>query len=135
MTEVEVFARDLIQNPKDAATLAAFSDWLEEHGRPDPATHLREGRIQPDWPIVQAAISLTCCRFLPASFDKRFVRNVCEPLVHAQRTSITVKQWAWLWRLAYKYRRQIRNLEVRRYADLLCGKVPTPTLTQPTLFD
>ena len=49
---------------------------------------------------------LVRCTFLPASFDKRFVKNIASQL--ANSGEITEKQRAYLVKLVYKYRRQIK---------------------------
>lgn len=47
------------------------------------------------------AHQLNCCRFLPASFDKRFAREV------AGATELTERQIELLKQYYYKYRKQI----------------------------
>ena len=49
---------------------------------------------------------LVRCTFLPASFDKRFARDLNSQL--ANGGEITEKQRAYLVKLIHKYRRQIR---------------------------
>jgi len=49
---------------------------------------------------------LVRCIFLPASFDKRFVRDLYSQL--ANSGEITEKQRAYLAKLVHKYRRQIK---------------------------
>lgn len=44
---------------------------------------------------------LDCCRFLPASFDKRFVRQM------QSATQISERGAAQLWRIFKRYRRQM----------------------------
>ena len=48
---------------------------------------------------------LSHCRFVPASFDKRFVRGMASQISSGE---ITEKQRAYLVKLIHKYRRQIR---------------------------
>lgn len=48
-----------------------------------------------------AVIALTKCSFLPASWDKRFVRDM------ADKAEVSEKQAASIARLAWRYRKQL----------------------------
>lgn len=51
---------------------------------------------------LQILNRLQGCRFLPGSFDKKFSRNV-DPL-----NISPLQQW-WIYKLGYKYRKQIKS--------------------------
>lgn len=53
------------------------------------------------------AIHLGACRFLPASFDKRFARDMWAIAAENPEKELTEKQHTYLCRAVYKYRRQI----------------------------
>jgi hypothetical protein len=58
----------------------------------------------------EAVRVLSLCSFLPSSFDKRLVRRWAESLETQPRRPMTEKGKAYLWRLVWKYRRQIGNI-------------------------
>jgi hypothetical protein len=61
-----------------------------------------------------AVAGLWRCTFLPGSWDKRFARAL------AQRDAskpLSDKQRDWLWRLVWKYRRQIPDARIVRVAQ------------------
>lgn len=63
---------------------------------------------------LKACKALNYCTFQPGSWDKRFVRNLFQEMWHEptrakQDATITDGQREWLWRLVWKYRRQIRD--------------------------
>ena len=56
---------------------------------------------------IAVALALGRCTFLPASWDKRFARDMASAAQHAPASEITDRQRAHLLRLCHKYRRQI----------------------------
>lgn len=55
---------------------------------------------------IRAIKMLSRCTFLPASFDKRFVRSMVDKANDPEPTPLTPKQDALLWRMVHRYRRQ-----------------------------
>lgn len=53
---------------------------------------------------LRAARTLSSCRFAPATFDRRFARDVA---AFPAEAVLTPKQRACLWRLVHRYRRQL----------------------------
>jgi hypothetical protein len=70
--------------------------------------------------LAMAALSPARITHLPASFNKRFGRDMAA-LAEAESYSLTDRQRWLLWRMVYRYRRQIRDLrlldEALRHAD------------------
>jgi uncharacterized protein (TIGR02996 family) len=113
MPTADDFLLALIAAPRDQTRAVIFSDWLEERGEMQQATALRQGRIRVDGATGGAMIALSQCRFAPATFDKRFVRQVCNHHAYLlPDASLTLPQWALIWRLAWKYRGQIAALRL-----------------------
>lgn len=52
---------------------------------------------------------LSRCTFLPASYDKRFVRSMVQMAEAPEPVSLTERQDALLWRMVHRYRRQHRK--------------------------
>ena len=65
-----------------------------------------------------AAQCLAECRFLPASFDKRFAREF------SGSSQGTGRQVQTLWRMIYRYRRQIQDMELIEEARRINGALP-----------
>lgn len=57
--------------------------------------------------VIAIARALGDCFFLPASWDKRFARQMAYVAEHSPDKDLTDKQIANLIRLAHKYRRQM----------------------------
>jgi uncharacterized protein (TIGR02996 family) len=96
----------VLHAPYDKTRLAVFADWLEENGDPH-AEVLRRGRMPVDDADRMAAIVLQACNFAPATFEKRFVRNVCPGLSDDSTQELSPSQRFNLWRLVWRYRKQI----------------------------
>ncbi|HEX2868777.1 MAG TPA: hypothetical protein VHO03_17180 [Ignavibacteriales bacterium] len=58
----------------------------------------------------RAAIALGRCRFLPASWNKRFAQDMSS--LACTGGEITEKQRTCLWKVVYRYRRQISDPEI-----------------------
>lgn len=56
---------------------------------------------------IRIVTALRACTFLPASWDKRFARDLYDTATYAPGHELTDRQRAWLLRLVHKYRRQI----------------------------
>lgn len=65
----------------------------------------------------KAVKALANCRFLPGTFDKRIARKWAEKAAQDLLAPMTDKGRACLWRLVWKYRRQIDD-EIVNYAML-----------------
>lgn len=91
------------------------------------AERMRESVVSNQWFAMdemdkRAACALGCCTFLPGVPAKRFAQEMAQKARHCEPT-ITEKQRAWLWKLVYTYRRQIRDAEVvERAARIRSGK-------------
>jgi hypothetical protein len=59
-----------------------------------------------------AAIMLNECTFLPASFDKSFVRSIYSIAHSTPTVELTPKQAAYLEKITYRYRRQLVNVRI-----------------------
>lgn len=65
--------------------------------------------------IERAAVAGLCrCTFLPTTWDKRFVRALAQ---HDSTKPLSEKQQEWLWKLVWKYRRQIEDTVLIRHAQ------------------
>lgn len=70
---------------------------------------------------LEIIIGLHTCKFLPGSWDKRFVND----LYHKKPDPpLTDTQNEWLFRLLYKYRKQVPNLYLKYHNNPLCAKKP-----------
>ena len=56
---------------------------------------------------AKIAAALVRCTFLPASWDKRFARDIAAQAEHRPDMPLTDRQAAHLLRLVHKYRRQL----------------------------
>jgi hypothetical protein len=68
----------------------------------------------------KAIDALAGCTFLPGSFDKRIARQWHDMAKRDPLKPMTVKGRACLWRLVWKYRRQIGDTALIEYAALTC---------------
>ncbi len=82
-----------------------------------------------------AAFQLADCTFRPGSFEKRFARDIAS-LVALGRAVLTPRQLYYLWKLCYRFRRQLTG-PVRAEAER--RHAPPPAVAkgfkQPTLFE
>lgn len=101
----------VLSNPTELSHQQVYADWLEDGERYEEATALREGRMLVDEDAVHAAASLIRCSFSPGSPDKRFVRDVLIGVADRLVRNLTVKQVAYLWKLVFRYRRQVMKLK------------------------
>ena len=56
---------------------------------------------------IEIAKSFNSVTFLPGSFDKRLAQNMCSFALNHPDKEITERQSEWIYRLLYKYRRQV----------------------------
>ncbi len=122
MPTADEFVAAIRERPLDDALCAAFHDWLEEQAlHPDVVIHLRAGRMPLTGLDEVAVASLYSCTFLPGSWNKRFARDVYNVVVDRREVLamawLTPKQYACLWRLCWRYRRQIKNAAVLAEAE------------------
>ena len=75
---------------------------------------------------------LVRCTFLPASFDKRFVRDIYSQL--ANSGEITEKQRAYLVKLVYKYRRQNTMSAIAIIASVGCIVLATVLVVSASML-
>lgn len=62
-------------------------------------------------------------KYLPASFDKRLARGISLTAKHAPEIDLTEKQNEWMYRLLYKYRRQIPSVYEKYKDNPLCSQL------------
>lgn len=110
----DAILRAVLLAPEDEFTRGVYCDWLEDQGRSEEAEALRGGKMILDDADRMAAMALTGCRFVPGSPDKRFVREVSEGVANDDIDRLTPKQRRYLWRLVWRYRRQIRARSIDR---------------------
>lgn len=66
---------------------------------------------------IAIAIALSHCSFLPASWDKRFCRQLGKRAQHRPDLPLTERQVAHLLRLTHKYRRQLPTKVIETALD------------------
>lgn len=144
------FFKSLQDNPFDPMTRAVFADYLEERGDTERAEQLRKGLIPLTGFDEIAAACLCSCNFAPATWDKRFARDLGQRAAE-KPPAFTPKQYLWLWVLLRRYRKSVRVERVRdeaerrynHYVELLDLKHLKPAMVkrkprmndQTTLFD
>jgi uncharacterized protein (TIGR02996 family) len=105
----DTFRADIVLHPSEPAPKLVYADWLEERGRPNLL--LRHGTLQVSYADRAAGIALARCRFAPGTAEKHFARTVCESLDGGDGwhwDTLTAGQLNLLWRMAWRYRRQIQ---------------------------
>lgn len=135
---IDKFLKILHDNPFDKTERLIFADWCDENGHEWAAKPLRENRIPLFMPDCIAIVELKNCAFAPATWDKKFARNL-EPV----NMSLTPRQYLWLWILLRKYRRSVRNQTIKeeaerrykRYVALHETGIVKPTFKSDPLID
>ena len=61
--------------------------------------------------------------YLPASFDKRLGKNLSFIANNTPETELTDKQNEWMYRLLYKYRKQIYSVYDKYKNNPLCSRL------------
>lgn len=109
------------ENPFAAAPKLIFADWLDEHGEDAKAERLRKGFIPLEGYDRIAVVALSMCRFAPATWDKRFARNMAERLAEEEKdrlfACVTPKEFCWVWVLCRRYRRTLRHDRAKEIAE------------------
>jgi hypothetical protein len=72
---------------------------------------------------LEIATHLIRCTVLPGSWDKRFINKVGQIAVSLPKQDITESQNEWLFRLLYKYRRQMPNLYQKHKTNQFCKRL------------
>jgi uncharacterized protein (TIGR02996 family) len=113
MTTEDAFLQDILQDPGDTGPQRIYADWLEEQERTEEARALRAGHFLCREGCLErpAAVLLSCC----GTRDRRFAGS--NPLLSGG--TLTVKQWAYLWRLVWRYRKQIAALPSLAFPESL----------------
>lgn len=83
---------------------------------------------------IAAAKALSKCSFLPATFAKRFARSLGE-IAQSETPVISENQALNLWRLVWKYRRQIPDHLVSLAQQKLDEAGEGPSKPRPSLGD
>lgn len=65
---------------------------------------------------MEICIALGSVRYLPGSFDKRFAHGLYDIATNTPAKELSEKQNEWMYRLLYKYRRQLPNT-YRKYKE------------------
>lgn len=76
---------------------------------------------------------LTLVRFLPASWAKRFVKDIAS--VAKPETELSEKQSEWIYRLLYTYRKQVPYTYNKFKHHKHCRKAPKQTFLPPVAGD
>lgn len=74
----------------------------------------------PEHRIIAAALGTV--RYLPATFDKRFGNSMAALAKHGSHKEITDFQKEWIYRLLYKYRKQLPKLYEKYKNNEFCNK-------------
>ncbi len=102
----------LHDNPLDSTNRLVCADWCDENGHEWMAGPLRAGRIPLCHQDLIAIEQLKLCNHLPATWDKRFARNLA-PVDN----SLTARQYLFLWINLRKYRRSVSDVLIRKEAE------------------
>ncbi len=73
---------------------------------------------------IKIALAFNRVTFLPGSFDKRLASNMSGIAEHSPESPITEKQSEWMYRLLYKYRRQIPDVYEKFRDHKHCNRLP-----------
>lgn len=102
-------------NPFSSECRNILADMIEENDQIWQAKALRAGRI----PLTEfdqtAAYQLGGCNFAPATFDKRFARDISGRAAQAE-PCLTPRQWLWMWVLLHRYRKSVLHANVKARA-------------------
>ena len=116
MNEADPICRSMLQafdeQPFSKMRRGVLADYLEEYGGElgaEKAAILRNGDVPMTDFARNAALALGGCSFAPATWDKRFARDIYSR-VHAavlggKVPSLTTKQYLWMVILLWRYRR------------------------------
>jgi hypothetical protein len=74
---------------------------------------------------IDICTALGKVRYLPASFDKRFGNSLHSIAQNTPEKELTEKQNEWMYRLLYKYRKQLPNTYDRFKNHPMCAKKET----------
>lgn len=99
------------RDPSDPTAAGAAKDWLEEHDL--------EG-IPVDELTRRAIDVLNQCSLPAGTWSKRFIREQ-QWVIEDAAASLSPKQFAWVWWLTWKFRRQHQD----RRLLLRCGELGT----------
>ena len=71
---------------------------------------------------IEICNNFAIVRFMPASFDKRFAGNLTSLAKYSPEKELTEKQNEWMFRLLYKYRKQLPKTYEKHKGNPLCSK-------------
>lgn len=71
---------------------------------------------------IEICVMLGGANYLPGSFDKRFAHNLFRVATAAPTKELTEKQNEWMYRLLYKYRRQMPNTYLKYQNHPFCAR-------------
>lgn len=72
-------------------------------------------------------IGLGTVRYLPGTFDKRLGNNLCALVSNNPEKELSDKQNEWMYRLLYKYRKQLPSIYERYKNNPLCSQLNSIT--------
>jgi hypothetical protein len=75
----------------------------------------------------QICLSLGKVSYLPASFDKRFGYNLHSLAIHDPEKELSEAQNEWMYRLLYKYRKQLPETYNRFKDNPFCSRLEKRT--------
>ena len=116
MTDIDTMLAKVHDNPFDETNRLVLADMLDEAGQPERADALRRGRIPLTKVDSVASVCLGNCRFAPATFDKRFARDIAS-LARQANPSLTPRQWLFMWLLLHRYRRSVNVERIKVLAE------------------
>ena len=71
---------------------------------------------------IEISIALGNLRYQPGSFDKRFGQNVSARALREPHKELTVGQNEWLYRILYKYRKQLPVVYAKHMNNPMCSR-------------
>ena len=118
MTDSDITAMLAVvhDDPFNETNRLILSDMLDEAGQPERADALRRGRIPLTEVDSVASVCLENCRFAPATWDKRFARDIASA-ARQEHPSLTPRQWLWMWVLLHRYRRSVNVERIKVLAE------------------
>ena len=74
---------------------------------------------------IEICMKLGSVRYLPASFNKRLGQSLCAIAEHSPQKELSASQNEWMYRLLYRYRKQLPNTYDKYKANEFCNKLTT----------
>jgi hypothetical protein len=81
---------------------------------------------------IEICLKFGNVRFLPGSFDKRFAYNVHAIASRTPDKQLSDSQNEWMFRLLYKYRKQLPVTYEKHKNNPMCGQKPKVDKSKPS---